>query len=37
MDETTTVSTPVEVSDDELENIVGGAVCCGCSDNACRL
>jgi hypothetical protein len=38
MAETTTASTPTEVSDAELEDIVGGSViCCGCSDAVCRL
>jgi hypothetical protein len=26
-----------EVSDAELEDIVGGTVCCACSDASCRL
>jgi hypothetical protein len=38
MVETTTDRTPIEVSDAELEDIVGGTViCCGCSDAVCRL
>ena len=28
---------PAEVSDAELEDIVGGTACCACSENACRL
>lgn len=28
---------PTEVSDAELEDIVGGLACCACSDAACRL
>jgi hypothetical protein len=37
MAETMTANTPIEVSDAELEDIVGGTVCCGCADNVCRL
>jgi hypothetical protein len=38
MAESGTASTPIEVSDAELEEIVGGTViCCGCSDAVCRL
>jgi hypothetical protein len=28
---------PAQVSDAELEDIVGGTACCACSDLSCRL
>jgi hypothetical protein len=35
--DTTTAPGPAEVSDAELEDIVGGVVCCACADVSCRL